>query len=756
MRLIIIIWFICNSFSLFSQYSISGRITDHNTGETLIGVNVYIPEILKGTTTNKDGDYIIDDLPKGELIVRFSYIGYKTINKKLSLEDSPVQLNLEMDFLVVEGQEIVISGNFTSTQHDNTVKINTINARQLEQSGSPSLIQTIAETPGVDMISKGPGIGSPVIRGLSLSNILFLNNGIPLNSYQFSESHPYMVDEFGVKRVEIIKGPASLIYGSGAVGGVINLIDEEPALKGKIEGKAGFKYFGNTNGLSGNLGVKGNQNGFFWGVQGGLTSHMDYKQGDGNIARNTRFNRSSFKINTGLIRKKATFKIIYQQSKDKLGLAVEPAFPLTTENERKNKVWFQDLTDHLVISQNKFFLGKLRLDLNLAYQLNQRKLMGSELTPVNTLVDMELSTISFRLKGAYQFNEKFKIIMGTQGFTQSNTNFEAPNRILPDANILDISFYSLAQYHIQNIIVLEAGLRYSFVNINVPLQEVSGHSHDDDDETGDDDEMINYDNSFSNVSASVGATINLSEMLLLRLNLASAYRSPNLAELTQHGMHGTRFEVGNQDLTNQQNLEADIGFHLHTKHTTIDVSGFYNNVYNYIFLAPTNDTTDDGFKIYQYSQTPSVLFGGEIMLHVHPHPIHWLHIEASYSYIIGKKESGDYLPLIPTNNLKLDLMFTKDKFKSLSNSYLRIGSKYAFAQNNQSEFETPTESYFILDIGLGTEIKVSKQLFLIDITASNLLNSNYFDHLSSLKDLGIYNMGRSVNLAIVIPFGIKK
>ena len=754
MRLLIVIWFISNSFCLYSQYSISGKITDHSTGETLIGVNVYIPELLKGTTTNKNGEYFINDLPKGEIIVRFSYIGYKTINKKVSLKNSPVKLNLQMDFLVVEGQEIVISGNFTSTQHDNTVKINTINARQLEQSGSPSLIQTLAETPGVDIISKGPGIGSPVIRGLSLSNILFLNNGIPLNNYQFSENHPYLVDEFGVKRVEIIKGPASLIYGSGAVGGVINLIDEEPALIGKIEGKAGFKYFGNTNGLSGNLGVKGNNKGFFWGVQGGITSHMDYKQGNGDIARNTRFNRTSFKINTGLIRKKATYKIIYQQSKDKLGLAVEPAFSLTSVNERKNEDWFQDLTDHLIISQNKFFFGKLRMDLHLAYQLNQRKLIGSELTPVNTLVDMQLSTLSFRLKGAYQFNDKFKIILGTQGFTQNNTNFDAPDRILPDANIFDISFYSLAQYHLQNIIVLEAGLRYSFKNIYVPLQEVSGHSHDDGD-IGEDDDMINYENSFSNLSASVGATINLSEMMLIRLNLASAYRSPNLAELTQHGMHGTRFELGNQNLTNQQNLEVDIGFHMHTRHTSLDISGFYNNVYNYIFLAPTNDTTADGSKIYQYSQTPSVLYGGEIMLHVHPHPLHWLHIESSYSYIIGKEKSGDFLPLIPTNNLKLGLMFTKDKIKSLKNTYLKLDFKYAFAQNNPSVFETPTDEYFIVDIGFGTEIKINNQILLVDLSISNILNNTYFDHLSTLKDLGIYNMGRSVNLAVKIPFGIK-
>lgn len=368
---------------------------------------------------------------------------------------------------------------------------------------------------------------------------------------------------------------------------------------------------------------------------------------------------------------------------------------------------------------------------------------------------MELSTFSFRLKGAYHFSEKFKIIVGTQGFTQSNTNFEAPNRILPDANIFDISLYSLAQYHIQNIIVLEAGLRYSFKSINVPLQEISGHSHDEE-VNGDDDDMINYIGNFSNVSASVGATINLSEMMLVRLNLASAYRSPNLAELTQHGMHGTRFELGNQNLTNQQNLEADIGFHMHTKHTSLDISGFYNNVYNYIFLAPTNDTIDDGSKIYQYSQTPSVLYGGEIMIHIHPHPLHWLHIESSYSYIVGKEKSGGYLPLIPTNNLKLGLRFTRDKIKLLSNSYLKLGLKYAFAQNKPSVFETPTNSYIIADLGLGTDIKVKNQLIFIDLIITNILNNNYIDHLSTLKDLGIYNMGRSVNLAIKIPFGIKK
>ncbi len=749
MRLFSILFIVLFSVSISAQNSLSGKITDHNTGETLIGVNVYFPELLKGSVSDKDGKYFINNIPKGKQIIRVSYIGYETINKKFEIDDKSIIIDFEMDFLVIAGEEIVISGNFTSTQHNNTVTISTLNSRQIEQSGSPTLMESIASTPGVDIISKGPGIGSPIIRGLSLSNILFLNNGIPLNNYQFSENHPYMIDEFGVKRVEIIKGPASLIYGSGAVAGVINVIDEEPAYQEEIEGAVGFKYFGNTEGLNGNLNIKGRSGNFFWGVNGGASSFKDYRQGNGEIVPNSRFNKKSFKVNLGLIGKKAIYKLIYQYGKDELGLAVKPAFALAKENERKNEVWFQDLTDHLLISQNKFFFGDFRMDLILAYQLNKRKLQGSEFTPVFEMVDMQLGTFSFRLKGQYEFSDNFSLIAGTQGFTQSNTNFEAPDRILPDANIFDISFYTLAKYEINNILVLEAGLRYSYKIVDVPLQESSGHSKISEENT------IEFNKDYSNLSASIGTTINLNEKNLLRLNLASAYRSPNLAELTQDGMHGTRYEQGNPNLTNQQNLEIDLGYHLHTKHTTLDISGFYNNIYNYIFLSPTNDSTDNGYRIYKYLQTPSVLYGGEIMLHVHPCPIHWLHIEGSYSYIVAKKKSGDYLPLIPANKFKLGLRFTKDQMRSLRNTYFRIGGKYAFEQSKPSEFESPTNSYFILDMGIGTEIKVKNQLLLIDITATNLLNKTYYDHLSTLKDMGIYNIGRSVNLSVKIPFGIK-
>ena len=208
---------------------------------------------------------------------------------------------------------------------------------------------------------------------------------------------------------------------------------------------------------------------------------------------------------------------------------------------------------------------------------------------------------------------------------QNNKNDDAPEHVLPDANLWDLSVYGLGQYSFGERVILEAGLRYSYKYIDVPLQETSGHDHKK--SSMEEEDHIEYIGHFNNLSVSLGSTINLSEQVLIRLNLASAYRSPNIAELTQNGLHGTRYELGNPNLVTQQNTEADLGLHIHTIHTSFDVSGFYNNVDNYIFLSPTTDTTHGGDLIYMYQQTPSVLYGGEAQFHLHPHPIHWLHIK---------------------------------------------------------------------------------------------------------------------------------
>lgn len=743
------------SLQVFSQNSITGKTMDKENGSSLPGVNVFIHEVSIGTTSDENGNYKLQNLPNGEFIIHYSFVGYQTIHKKVFLNGSSQNFDVELETEVIEGDEVVVSGNFSSTQHDNTIKVSTLGIKQINRTSEPSLMSSITEVPGVNMISKGPGVVTPVIRGLSLNNILVLNNSVPMQNFQFSADHPYLVDENGLRSIEIIKGPASLIYGSGAVGGVINLLPEEVARTGTVSGEYSLRYFSNTVGVLSNLGIKGNQNGFVWSVRGGINSNKDYTQGNNQFVPNSRFNSYNVKADAGIIRKIGNFRIFYTHNKSNYGMAVEPAFTLVTDNQRKNEVWYQDLTDNLLVSQNRFFINKVKLDFDLSYQNNNRKLKGQPNDSIVDMVDMTLQTFSYRLKAAHTFNQKFRMVAGIQGLYQNNENGDAPDHVLPDATINDISLYALLQYEFTKL-KLEGGIRYSYRDIDVPYQEAGGgHSHEEEEEHEGEEEYIELNKHYNNLSASIGATWTINEQNLIRLNLASAFRAPNLAELTQHGKHGVRFEEGNPDLQIQQNLELDLGYHLHTRHTTLDISIFYNHIFNYIHLAPTADTTEDGDIIYRYLQAEAKLYGGEASLHVHPHPIHWLHILATYSQTIGQYATGGYLPLIPASDLYLEIRIEKQQWKFLRNIYLEGGVDIVFTQNHPSQYETNTPAYNLVNMGFGFDLKVNRQLLNFNVSANNLLNIDYYDHLSTLKDLGLYDMGRNISFSVRIPFSIK-
>jgi len=729
-----------------AQNSLTGHITDAGTHEALPGVNIIINDLSLGTVSNINGQYQINKIPNGQFYITFSFVGYESQTKKVDFQGHQITINIKMKPMVIQGQEVVITGNFTGTQHENTVRISSLETKDITRVTQPSFMASLESVPGVSMISKGPGVGTPVIRGLSLSNVLVLNKGIPMANFQFSEDHPYLIDGLGIGRVEIIKGPASLMYGSGAVGGVINLVAEPTAREGSIEGAASLKFFSNTLGTSSNVEIKGNQNGFVWGAGTEINSNKDFIQGGGATAFNTRFNTHSVKLNAGIIKKIGSFRIFYDYNRSKLGMAIPPALKLVTVRDRRNEIWYQDLTDQLLIAKNKIFLGNLKLDADFSYQNNSRRLQGSQLTPVRELVNMLLKTFTYRLKSVYHFSESTKAFLGMQGMSQTNRNGKAPQHIIPDASLNDFSVFSMVRHSFGSLAILEAGIRYDYRNIVIPEHYAGINNRT---------LMPRIERNFNNVSASIGTVFHFNENMLLRFNLASAFRSPNIAELTQNGLHGNRYEIGDADLKNQQNLEADLGFHVHTTYTTFEVSTFYNYIDNYIYLSHTADTISDGTIIYRYGQTPSYLLGGEIGIHIHPVSIDWLHLKANYAYIYAGKISGGYLPLIPANKLHLEVMMRKDKWKVWRTSFFKISCDYVFAQNHAADFEIATPGYFLLNAGIGTDLKVKNQVLSFSFMATNLLDKQYMGHLSTLQDVGIYNMGRNISLYIRIPFGVR-
>lgn len=750
---LILVVILCANFVQSQQtYTLKGKVMDEDN-IPLPGANIYIPELYSGIATDIDGNYVITNLHAGKYKVQFSFIGYETWIQNIVVEDKDLVLDVKLHPSVFQSQDVVISGGRPSSQHENAIKIETIAISSIQASGSPSLMQSLSQVPGVDMIGKGNTVATPVIRGLSTSNILVLNNGIRMENYQFSENHPYLIDEFGIDQVEIIKGPASLLYGSDAIGGVLNFIKEKPANAGTVSGDATLQYHSNTNGYTGNLGVKGTSQKVYWGLRGGVKTHMDYLDGSGDFVPNTRFNQGSIKTFAGINSSVGNFRVYYDYIKMNPGMCVDPVIDVITERGRKNEIWYQDLDMHLVSSRNTIFLNAFKLEANLAYQNNHRRLNGSDQYPPLTKVDAKLNTLNYEIKTSYVSSEHSNFILAIQGMSQQNKNQEAPDHVLPDFSLNDISISGLVQHDFEKGIHLQFGIRFDNRFIDIPEQVIHVHDHGDD---GYEEEKIfeRLNRYYGNLNGSFGLTVNLTEQLLFRANIASAYRTPSIAELSQDGQHGTRYEQGDRNLNSQRNYEGDLSMHYHSKHVLLDVAGFYNYIDQYIFLAPTTDTTFDGDFIYRYSQNDASLYGMEVVMEVLA--THNFGIKGTYNYISGKQSNKINLPFIPHNRLNLEIKWSKKELWVFRNFYLKAGSDIAFNQDDPAPFETSASGYTLFNAGIGFVFNIGNQPFNIDVIGTNLGNRNYIDHLSTLKTLGYHNPGRNIMVNLAIPFTVAK
>ena len=373
-----------------TQNKISGKVSE-NTGKPLSGVNIYIPELNKGSVTDKNGIYELKNLPDGKIKVQYSFLGYSHKIKTVVLKNSDIVLDIVMEPTAIEAEEIVISGGYNSTQHENAVKIDILKLNSYEIKLSPNFTKTLTQIPGVDMITKGNGVAKPVIRGLSMNDILILNNGVRFENYQYSSHHPLGIDEFGIEDAEVIKGPASLMYGSDAIGGVINFIKEKPSPVNSMLGDYNLQLFSNSLGVTNNFGIKGASKNVFGGIRFGQKSHADYLQGGGDFVPNSRFNDVSFKANAGFTGKLGSFKLYYDFNNEKIGLTEEEAVESIKSRGRTNEIWYQKFITHLISSQNKLYYGNLKTDINIAFQ-------NTELVHIGEINDyeiqMRLSTLS--------------------------------------------------------------------------------------------------------------------------------------------------------------------------------------------------------------------------------------------------------------------------------------------------------------------------------------------------------------------------
>jgi len=628
--------------------------------------------------------------------------------------------------------EVIVSTAFNKIQSQNVMKVEHESIKSLQQKGMTTLIEGLATIPGVSQVSTGTSIGKPVIRGLSGNRVLVYSQGVRIENQQFGDEHGLGLNDAGIESVEVIKGPASLLYGSDALGGVLYFNPEKFAPANTFQANFNQKLFSNTLGSNSTLGLKTSTENWKFLARGSYNTHSDYKTGEGDRVTNSRYNETDFKTGIGYSNSKFSSIFRYNYNDLDLGIPEEGIAEQTTN--KKTEYPKQGVFNHLLSLNNVFFFEKSKLDVDLGYIDNDRsEFEDSEIA----VLHMKLKTFNYDAKYHLPKMGKFESILGIQGMHKTNAN-SGEEYLIPDATTYDFGFFGTGNYEWKSN-VLQAGLRFDNRKITTTAHGTPG-------EEGSFEAL---DKSFNSFNASLGYKTNLAKDLSLRLNVASGFRAPNLAELTSNGVHeGTnRYEVGNPDLKTEQNIQTDLNLEYKSSHVEFFANGFYNHINNYIYTSPTGEIINEN-AVFDYIQNDAKLFGGEIGLHFHPHPLDWLHYETSFETVTGKKQDGDYLPLIPANNWN-NTIRTEFRIENwLESGFATLNVSTTFNQNNVSGFETKSNGYTLLNLGFGGKVKLGKTTFDINLNGNNLLDKKYTAHLSRLKTDGIPNMGRNIVLGL--------
>ncbi len=798
--------------NIITKVTLSGKVTAATTGSPLEGASIYIPDLKTGTTTDASGNYILHNIPAGNYLVQAGFVGYKNNIKRISLNENTTT-DFILEISIIEENEIVVTGTSKATTiKRNPIPIVSINKKYLQQNLSTNIIDAIAKVPGINAVTTGPNVSKPFIRGLGFNRILTLYDGVRQEGQQWGDEHGIEVDQNTVDKVEIVKGPASLIYGSDAMAGVVNLLPPNPPAEGKTIGNVSGEYQTNNGLYSGSAMFAGSKNSFSWMARGSYKAATNYRNSIDGRVYNTGFKETDFSGLIGLNRSWgyshlgfSTFNDLQEipdGSRDSASrkftkqITEEDTIrPIVSDAELKSYkigALHQRIQHYRVYSANNFILGASRLGVNLAYQKSIRQEFSHPQIPVAGLY-LTLNTFTYDVK--YYFPEKngWSITGGVNGMYQTNKVEKGTEFIIPSYNQFDMGPFFFIKKSIDKL-ELAGGIRYDVRQFNnkalfTKPDPITGFDKPvyGADTVGADNPFYDYKHTFSGASGSLGLSYRFSNKFTGKLNIGRGYRAPNISEISANGIHpGTNsFQKGNLNFKPEFNWQEDIGVNYNSQHVTIDASIFNNNISNYIYNEKVSSSSGQNTIIdtFQFRAAKAHLYGGELSIDIHPHPLDWLHFENSLSLTYGNNEGVDgqtkisdsakYLPFIPPLHTFSELRANIKKVTpSVVNAFVKAQFEYYAPQNRaylEFDTETPTPGYHLFNAGVGADVINSKgqTLFTFELLGNNLFDVAYQSHLNRLKYFedypddprpyhGIYNMGRNFSFKVNVPLNFSK
>jgi iron complex outermembrane recepter protein len=718
--------------SLPADHVLRGRVTD-STGTPIPMALVQILEVGRTTKTDLDGRYNFGSLPAVTARVGFSAIGYAPVVRKVVLGDSVVELNVVMQASLVELPSIQVSASaIATTSLESPQPVNVMDRSDLEVARSPTLGEMVATVPGVRDLSTGQGIGKPVIRGLTSTNVLVMDNGQRLETQQWGDEHGPNIEATSAERVEIIKGPASVLYGSDAVGGVVNVIQPDlPDAIGHdpfVRGNVTLGYTGNGPGPDGTLNLEGAS-----GHVGANATFTGRTFGDISTPGGTLVNSGDKTWNAGgnlgVRDSWGSLQGGYVHRSERIEIYEDPA-------ESPGATGWQQVNEDRARLTSQLPVGGAHLDMAGYYEKNVRQ----EFEDANaTTPGLQLAATTWSGDAKYHHPAvgPFAGVLGIAGL-QSSVDKSGDEPLVPDSRTgaLGAFLYEQAESGPWSF---SFGLRYDYRQLSVDADSSLG--------------VVAQTRDYNSVAGSIGALYRLSKISALVANIGRGYRSPTVFELFSNGVHeGTqRFEVGDSTLVPETSLNTDLSYRIQSSRMRMEVGAFLNHLNDYIYPSPTGQIDSaSGLQIYDVTQGNSTLYGFEGALQWHITTA--LHFSGTTDYVYGQNTSIETpLPLIPPFRATYGLRLEAPDRDMFVGPYVGALGESVAQQTRTSPDDYAPPGYTIFGFGFGSGVQAGKQVIQVDLQVRNLFDTAYRSYLSRYKTYAD-NPGRNTIVRISTAF----
>jgi iron complex outermembrane recepter protein len=751
---------------------LKGTVTDKN-GSPLQYVSVVVQDLGLSASTNEKGVYSFSNIQPGRYLLTFKRSGYEAKSLEVNITDEDSSFDISLNESLIETGIIDVTGTFNAMDISrSTYSVTELSGRNLTKSRSQTLAETIQNIPGINNVSTGTGIGKPVIRGLSSQSVLIVHDGVKQESQQWGDEHGPELSLFDLDRIEILRGPASLIYGADGIGGVVNVISRplefssknkpimyggvviggfsvDKQLFGNLTLGVGFKNFG----LKGHLGYRNTEDvttpeGTFEvntveanaldgikTINGGKLFNSGGREFEGGA--NLGFNGKFGMINFGF----ETFDRELQIHEDP-----EEA-PDATPNQKIN-------TNQFSLEGNFNISKKLSLEPVFSYQMQSRKEFESTRDKENNTeaLHLKLGTFDGSVKLHHELSKNVSGTLGSSFNYQQNQTL-AEEKLIPNYHANTFGIFLFEKY-ISKYFTFSAGVRYDSKKLNIETTVFETNSLGNPART-----LLAQELTFNAFTGSFGIVYSPTKIINLFANIGRGWRPPSEFELFVDGVHeGTgRFERGIKTLDSlaeplpEASINIDAGIRLNYKSLSIQLSAYRNMVDNFIYPSPTGDTID-GLPVFNILQDKSTFYGYEYSIQFQP--VKWMVLSANGDYVHTQNNATkNPLPFTPPMKNIFDVKLQKTSMGKLLNPYIKLGVKVVSAQNNTDPLESKTGGYTLLTGGIGFDFEFAKTIALVDFSVDNIANTKYVDHLSRYKGYAM-NPGRSFNLQLTLPFRV--